>query len=451
MLVPSSWRRLDPPSNEDECAQLIQECELRRADMQRRLRGRAKTARRRDVKKAVRAYCDAHSAKIACMAEALCALGVKVGAGTSWPLARVVREALTLKIEGECHGPIVLQPSEYGNLESRFVFSFRNPRERARQILAHDALKAASPLPDWLFLYNGGERAAFNWLKERLPRAKRVLVTDFPKCFPLLPWHAVEDGLPLTREATRSLLFRPWKAVEVVGLGPMKPVPSFGAVFFGYAVHPTDAIGIPNCAGEIGHGRGIPPGAVLSPLVAQIVLHEMLMEALRDFAGVEMGLFADNLIILLPDEKLVGPVRRRLCKLAAQYFDSSVAAEFRQRTRCINRQEGFRYLGRFIDTRGKRVRADALPEHCERLLYRILSDLEGVQGLEGLPRSYARMRGFAARHGCGNVAAAGVAHAALTIALVAARADGGEEWLETLVERDTWGRQDRIDAIRQGK
>lgn len=387
LFVPPALRSIVTPQTEQECVTAIAECEVRERQMQRALRqmsGRPRNA----IKKAVRFYCTADCAKVAKLVQELRRAKVEVGKDKFWTARQVILVARALlRWDGPVIGPVQVRPFRL-DLKTRPVFRFCHPVERARQQLAHSALRAVAPLQPWAFLYNGGEAAALDWMRKRMAGAKAVLVTDFPSCFALLPWQVVENGSLLSKGASRSLLFDPWKQAKLTWPGPDKP-DSIGRAFV------SDTISVSNCAHEIGAGRGIPPGAVLSPIVAQFALQDMLTEELlAQFPSIEIGLFADNLVILLPDEKLIAPVLDRLTALATKHFDSIVAHEFRGRTLTYEPGAAFKVLGRMAIWKRGRISFEPLRGHCDRLIERVGGDL----ATSNFQTAIQRAVGFASRH-----------------------------------------------------
>jgi hypothetical protein len=269
-----------------------------------------------------------------------------------------------------------------------------------------------------MFQYNGGAAAAMRWVSERLPHAKQVLVTDFPKNFLLLPWQLVKDGLPLSERATEALLFEPWKRARARGFGLKTAKPHWANLFLGN-IHVGDHedvghAGLSHCACEIGAGRALPPGSVLAPFAAQIGLMRIIQGAPELHAdGVEIGLISDNLIILLNDKALEGPVRHGLEAMALKYFDAATAHQFCKRTTTHNPKKFFRYIGRLLREKKGETQFLALPEHCDRIIMSILGDLSEAKTVDDLRRPLRRARGFLIHHGAAPNAAAAIIHAVL--------------------------------------
>ncbi|MCC6786266.1 MAG: hypothetical protein IT547_00360 [Hyphomonadaceae bacterium] len=416
------------PSTEGRCLVLISDCLAQDRKVRAKLRQLASGSKHK-LKKALRHYCRADYAKVAALTTELARDDIKVG-GTKekkWTAQRALEEARKLSVCGQSVGKVVIRPILLEE-KLRPVFKFFDPMDRARQRLAHNALKAATIFPPWMFLFNGGERAAITWLAEHLPKARAILVTDVPSCFALLPWQMVENGSLLPRRAIRSLLFDPWKRAKIAWPGPERPN-SLGEAFL------RGAIGASNCADEIGAGRGLPPGAVLSPIVAQLVLQKMLAENLLcEFPGIEIGLLADNLVILLPDKNLATLVIDRLTMLALNHFDDIVAHEFRRRTDAFKPGEAFKYLGRLIRVKNKRVSMDPLPGHRERLFESVCNDLGQAKSIEDFDRPVRRMVGFASRHGGSPATTLTVMRVAAAMADEASRYRDGLHGLNSLLD-----------------
>lgn len=417
-IQPELWR-IHAPASELDCAKLIDVCRKQDATMRKALRARSGQSRS-ELRKAVRYYCTADCAKVASLAYELNKAGVQIGKSKTWSFRAVVEAACSIRWDGPVIGKVIVEPLSL-ELKTKAVFKFCDPRERARHRLAHNALSAALRLPSWAFLFNGGEGAAIDWLRKRLPAAKTALVTDFPSCFAVLPWQVVENGSLLSKGACRSLLFDPWKRAKVMWPGPEKP--SLGAAFL------RDALSISNCAHEIGAGRGIPPGAALSPIVAQCVLRDLLTEELlATFAGIEIGLFADNLVILLDDDELAAPVRDRLTLLAYKHFDSIVAHEFRERTDVLKLGDSFRLLGRDVKWR-KRVSFSPPLSHCSRVVEKVQLD-----ALEGdFERALRRAAGFNSRHAGSKLTAMTLMQIGHRLAEQAATMESGHHMLDELL------------------
>lgn len=399
-VVPQIWNTVATPETDLACGELIAECKRRRLEMLARLGQEPLQSRRRA--KLIRAYCRSESARIATLWIVAEARGELWGDNTKWTARRVVEQGRLLALDVAGADPVRVYPAERGNAESRPVFSF-GCWDQARHTLAHDAVKATARLPNWMFLYNGGAPAMLDWVRQKLPDAAVVLTTDFPKCFPLLPWQLVETALPLSRRATEALLFQPWNKAKVIGFGMKKKAkPDWGALFT-YATEADGSFrekdGVGNCACEIGVGRGIPPGSVLSALAAQLALLSMIKEVKAlNATGVEKGLFADNLIIILRDASLEGPVRDGLRKLAETYFDQQLAHVFCRRIRRHNPKRFFTFVGRYLRVKHKTLQVWAPPAHCDRIVDRVLGDLGSIKTFDGLRRPVRRIEGFVRHH-----------------------------------------------------
>ncbi len=400
-MIPGAWRNIEVPETEDECAALIDECKARRVEMLRRLVGVSTIHR---AKKMIRAYSRSESARVATLALVADKRGETIAPKPLWTARKIVEAGRKMSLEAVVPNQRVwVQPSEGGVPESRPVFQFTT-WDAARQTLAHDALKAAIQLPKWMFQYNGGEAAAKRWVKARLPQARLVLVTDFPKNFLLLPWQLAEDGLPLSRRATEALLFEPWKRARARGFGLETAKPKWGPLFLGNIQmgdhEGVGHAGLNHCACEIGAGRGYPPGSVLASFAAQVVL-QLILESVPELHvdGVEIGLISDNLIIILNDKALEGPVRNGLAAMALKYFDAAVTHQFCKRTITHDPKKFFRYIGRLLRKHKGDTQVLALPEHCDRIIMRVLNDHAAAKTHDDLRKAVRRLKGFLVHHG----------------------------------------------------
>ncbi len=409
LMIPHDWMHVSAPASQEAAALIIADCREKHREILRRMRSLPASVGRNRRKKLTRQWFHCQSARIGSYVLAIEKRGRTIGEGADQPM-QVIENGLSLAPEADRGDTMIIQPADPdpSNEASRTICRFGD-WDYARQRQAHDILKALTVLPPELFQYNGGEPAALQWMGRELQNAAVVLTTDFPKCFPLLPWELVENGLLTSRKVTRALLFEPWKRVKVKGFGPWKMGQWYWPAFYG-----GTTIG-PDCAVEIGSGRGIPPGSALSSLVAQAVLHQMLGEDVFKLEGVRFGLWADNLVILLASRELEAPVLDGLAEMAKKHFDNSVMELFLQRTTSHLAGEAFVFLGRRMRVRRGELRLEALPEHNLRIVCRVLDDLASAQKWDDFDKPTRRLIGYAIRHGIAPSAANAVIQGAISI------------------------------------
>lgn len=424
LIIPRRWECVPTPLTASEAVVTIEQCKLRRREILRRIREAAVTANWSKRRQLVRIYLWSQVARVAVWAEVQARRKVP----NADPISTVL-DGRGLDASAPGRYPMAIIPVFQGE-KRRPVCHFAN-WDKARHTIAHEALKAVATLPPWQFQYNGGEPAAKRWLHAEVPNAKLALTTDFPVCFPLLPWQQVEGCLPFSRQVTRSLLFDPWNGARVVGFNDVKGGSDVGLIFTG-----SLGEGFHVCAGEIGRERGIPPGSALSSLVAQVTLHLILGEVAA-MDGVRLGLYADNLIVLLADPSLEALVRNSLADMAEHHFGHIIAAELRQRTLACKPGDAIKYLGYAIRWQREMLKLDASSEHIARIGGRITYDLGRAASVRDLKRPIARLRSFADRHGCSPAAAEAVLGWAMQVGAAAKHIDRSFD--TDLLLRDPFG------------
>lgn len=405
---------LDEVRDEASALRVIARAFVVKAKVLNEARRRAPSLSRREALRLARRLLNNRWLGVAALAQAVRNDG-KFGIG-KWTPQRIVALGCRLKAEISRGDAVIVHPLRFGEPDSRLVFDF-STYDKARHALAHEVCRALTPLPDWMFLYNGGDAASQRWMNEHLRGAKLVLLTDVPKCFPLLPWQLVGNGLRLPSKVCQALLFDPWKSARVRGLGfEGAEQPSWEELILGKNA-PMGSLG--SCVGKIGIGRGIPTGSALSSLAAQVALQHVLSPthlAEAHAEGVAMGLLADNLIFCLSDEKSESSIREALHRSVSNHFDPLVAHELCRRITPHDPAKAFRYLGRLVRLDNDAPVYDAVPDHCDRLVRNVVDDVMKAKMPDHLVRPVLRILGFANFNNAGPNTAKAIIQASLALA-----------------------------------
>lgn len=280
---------------------------------------------------------------------------------------QAVQTALSLhmwKFSGE---DVRLEEREKSDGGTRPVFSF-GLREYARQHLARLAARPfARPHPNQ-FILQGGMLAFAAWMEANLPGAQLVLTTDVPSHFLMLDRGRLDaDGL-LPKAVMKSTLYEPMAAAQL-----FKPkVPGKAHVLMpGVSSGYTSATDILNGSGWC-EGRGIPPGAALSNLLAEASLRRLLIAVEGAYEGVTAAAYGDNVIILANSVGAEGALITALHDAALLEFGANAANVVQTRTVCSSPASGFRFMKSDWRLRGGKVVRRLLPGAADEFLNRVM-------------------------------------------------------------------------------
>ncbi|MGE0294780.1 MAG: ribonuclease H [Hyphomonadaceae bacterium] len=395
-LFAEQWMQLPDLSGtaEGDYASVIAQCITIRRRMLQRMSERLPSEPHRTQERVTRRYFLSEPARVATLYDVLRRRRVEFGVNR-WCYRDVVELGRSLDVFHPSSEPIRVGGVHRRNGSTRTIFCLSH-LDCARHRLASDALTATMRLHPRLFMYSGGERSLRRWLEESLPRAQVVLTTDFPDFFLSLSRERLTGVTPLPGRVTKALLEAPLVNTTpkdanhaqhrgVIPSGLSRRVLCWSSLSDWLSAQPT-------CAQALRDGWGIPPGSPLSQIASQALLHDILVKLENAAGGIEVGCWADNLIIPLRDASAKDAVTKALGQAVRDVIRDDCQKELLGRISADNPRDGFEYLRYRVQLTKNEVCFSASHSDWEGMDNRLLDEIDLHDEDTVVERALCRMR-----------------------------------------------------------
>lgn len=380
-LFAEQWMRLPnlASATESDYASVIAQCITIRRRMLQRMSERLPSEPHRTQERVTRWYFLSEPARVATLHDILRRRRVEFGPGGRLSYRDIVELGRALDVFHATSDPIRVGGVHRRNGDTRSIFCLSH-LDCARHRLASDALRATARLHPRLFLYSGGEQSLRRWLEASLRDTQAVLTTDFPDFYLSLSRERLTSVTPLPRRVTKALLEIPLikttpkdanqeQPRQVYPSGLSRKVHCWCSFADWLSAQRT-------CAQALRDGWGILPGSPLSQITSQVVLHHIVVQLEDAAEGIEVGCYADNLIILLRDRYAKDVVIEALGQAVRDVIRDDCQKELLGRIRADDPRRGFEFLRYRVKQTRSEVRFSASRSDWEGVDNRFLDEVD---------------------------------------------------------------------------